>query len=99
MEEDHQQAIKEKDVAFSYWNNQIWAIQHENLASIVMFLVQMIQIKITLWLLRKTPPLKKMSFMSIPTIMREYNDGLLAQKHDGLRDNILFKYPLKRKGL
>ena len=48
MEEDHQQAIKEKDVAFSYWNYQIWAIQHENLASIVMFLVQMIQIKITL---------------------------------------------------
>ena len=26
------------------------------------------------------PPKRKMSFMSIPTILRGYNDGLLAQK-------------------
>ena len=29
-----------------------------------------------------------MSFMSIPTILQEYNDGLLPQKNDGLRHNI-----------
>ena len=26
--------------------------------------------------------------MSIPTILREYNDGLLPQKNDSLRHNI-----------
>ena len=41
-----------------------------------------------LGLLRKTPPLKKISFMSIPIILRGYNDGLLAQKDDGLRHNV-----------
>ena len=46
-----------------------------------MLLVQMIPVKVTLWwLLRKTPPPMKMSFMSIPTLLREYNDCLLAQK-------------------
>ena len=29
-----------------------------------------------------------MSFMSIPTTLRENNDGLLPQKDDGLRHNI-----------
>ena len=57
--------------------------------TIVMFLLQMIQVKRTmLWLLRKTLLPKKMSFMSIPTILREYNDNLLAQKDHGLGHNI-----------
>ena len=56
---------------------------------IVTFLVQMSQVKIILlWLLRKTPPPMKMSFMSIPTILWEYNDDLLTQKDDGLGHNI-----------
>ena len=47
----------------------------------VMFLMQKIQAKITLlWLLRKILPRRKMSFMSIPTILREYKDGLSPQK-------------------
>ena len=29
-----------------------------------------------------------MSFMSIPTILRQYNSGLLPQKDDSLRHNI-----------
>ena len=29
-----------------------------------------------------------MSFISIPTILREHNDGLLTQKDDGLGHNI-----------
>ena len=29
-----------------------------------------------------------MSFVSIPTILQEYSDGLLAQKDDGLGYNI-----------
>ena len=32
MEDDHQQAIKEKDVALAQCDNQIRAIQHENVA-------------------------------------------------------------------
>ena len=28
-----------------------------------------------------------MSFVSIPTILREYNDGLLTHKNDGLKHN------------
>ena len=57
--------------------------------SVVMFLLQMIQVKVTLlWLFRKTPRRKKMSFMSIPTILREDNDGLLAQKDDAIGLNI-----------
>ena len=32
---------------------------------------------------------RKMSFMSIPTTLREYNDGSLTQKHDGLKHNTL----------
>ena len=70
----------------SYNNVKIKSV---TLLSVVMFLVQMIQVKITLlWLLRKTPLPKKMSFMSIPAILQEYNDGLLAQKDDGLGHNI-----------
>ena len=38
-------------------------------------------------LLRKTPHCKKMISTSIPTILREYNDGLLAQKNDALGHN------------
>ena len=30
----------------------------------------------------------KMNFMSIPIILQGYNDGLIAQKDDGLRHNI-----------
>ena len=64
-------------------------IKSLTLLSIIKFLVHMIQVKITLlWLLRKTPPPKKMSFMSIPTILQEYKDGLLAQKDDRLVHNI-----------
>ena len=29
-----------------------------------------------------------MSFMRIPTILQEYNNGFLAQKDDGLGNNI-----------
>ena len=36
---------------------------------------------------KNTDP-RKMSFMSIPTTLREYNDGLSPQKDDGLRHNI-----------
>ena len=36
---------------------------------------------------KNTAP-RKISFMSIPTILQEYNDGLLPQKNDGLRHNI-----------
>ena len=43
---------------------------------------------IVMMLLRKTPPLKKMSFMSIPTILRRYRDDLLTQKDYGLGLNI-----------
>ena len=37
-----------------------------------------------------------MSFMSIPTILQEYNDGLLAQKDDGLEQNICIIDSLQR---
>ena len=36
---------------------------------------------------KNTDP-RKMSFMSIPTTLREYNDGFSPQKDDGLRHNI-----------
>ena len=39
-------------------------------------------------IIEKTLPLKKMSLMSIPTTLQEYNDDLLAQKDDGLGHNI-----------
>ena len=39
-------------------------------------------------IIEKTLPLRKMSLMSIPTTLQEYNDDLLAQKDDGLRHNI-----------
>ena len=58
------------------------------LLSIVMFLLQRIQAKATLsWLLRKIPPPRNMSFMSISTTLRGYNDGSLTQKGDGLKQN------------
>ena len=37
----------------------------------------------------KIPPPRKMSFMSIPTTLRGYKDGLLTQKDDGLKHNTL----------
>ena len=65
-------------------------IKSMTLLSVVMFLVQEIQVKTTLlWLLRKTPTPKKMTFMIIPIILQECNDGLLAQKEDGLIDIFL----------
>ena len=39
-------------------------------------------------IIEKTLPLRKMSLMSIPTALQEYNDDLLAQKDDGLGHNI-----------
>ena len=39
-------------------------------------------------IIEKTLPLRKMSLMSIPTALQEYNDNLLAQKDDGLGHNI-----------
>ena len=39
-------------------------------------------------IIEKTLPLRKMSLMSIPTTLQEYNDDLLAQKDDGLGHNI-----------
>ena len=39
-------------------------------------------------IIEKTLPVRKMSLMSIPTTLQEYNDDLLAQKDDGLRHNI-----------
>ena len=56
----------------------------------VMFLMQKIHAKTTLsLLLRKIPPPRKMSFMSIPTTLRGYNDDSLTQKDDGLKLNAL----------
>ena len=54
-----------------------------------MYLEQMIQVKITsLWSLRKTPPLKKMTFMNIYIISQEYRDSSLPHKDDGLGHTI-----------
>ena len=39
-------------------------------------------------IIEKALPLRKMSLMSIPTALQEYNDDLLAQKDDGLGHNI-----------
>ena len=39
-------------------------------------------------IIEKTLPLRKMSLMSIPTALQEYNDDLLAQKDYGLGHNI-----------
>ena len=39
-------------------------------------------------IIEKALPLRKMSLMSIPTALQEYNDNLLAQKDDGLGHNI-----------
>ena len=52
-------------------------IRYMILLPIVMYLAQVIQVSVTLlWLLRKTPPLKKMSFMSIPIISQEYDSTI-----------------------
>ena len=99
MEQEYQQAITNRDniktlhcshkgicIRTSHKDVKIKSV---TLLSIAMFLLQVIQVKITLlWLFRKTQSLKKMSFKSIPTILREYNDGLLAQKDNGLGHNI-----------
>ena len=39
-------------------------------------------------IIEKIPPLRKTSFMSIPTILRGYRGGLLPQKDDGLGHSI-----------
>ena len=55
----------------------------------VMFLMQRIDPKTSLLsLLRKIRPLRRMIFMSIPTMLQEYNYWSLTQKNDGLRYNI-----------
>ena len=38
-------------------------------------------------IIEKNTTLKKVSFMSITTILREYKDGSLTQKDDGLKHN------------
>ena len=101
--EQHRQAITGHD-------NQIQAIQHENVAMQAQIDVYLAQLQrcqdqicdhminrhvprandpgkdTLLRLLRKTPHGKMIS-TSIPTILREYNYGLLAQKNDALGHN------------
>ena len=107
--ETHQQIIKEKDATIALLNDDLKNREHDNVALQVQrgeYKDQLQKFQDIITIL--TPP-RGMSFMSIPTTSRGYNDGSLTQKNDGLKHNIPMNWAiqtvfmpltdLKRKGL
>ena len=96
LNEDHQQAIEEKDTTIPLLNNGLKNCEHDNVALQAqkdLYKKQLQKCQDIIARLKKrhvshAKDLRKMNFMSIPTTLQEYNNDSLTQKSDGLKDNI-----------